>query len=139
MPEQITKTIIAPGITINGNIVGEGDIEIHGHVVGDVKTSHGVVLADGGQLEGKVECSKIVVGGYLQGDVVAKEAVEVGNVGVLLGKVKAPRLQLADGAAVQGEIEMPLSDNRKPLKSQLKPVSVTRTGTEAPAETNGSH
>ena len=141
MPEQITKTVIASGITINGNITGEGDVEIHGHIVGDVKTANAILLAEGGQVHGKVDCAKINVDGYLQGDVAAKASVEVGKVGVLMGKVTTPRLQLADGAAVQGEVVMPIDEARKRPVSALKPTSIApRGGTESaePAATNGA-
>ncbi len=141
MTEQITKTIIASGITIVGNITGEGDVEINGHVIGDVTTANNITLADGSQVEGKAQCKKISVSGYMAGDVDAKEAVEVGKGGVLVGKIKTPRLHLSEDGAIQGEVEMPIADDRKRVKSQLKPMSVAgRSGSEASTSAgNGSH
>jgi cytoskeletal protein CcmA (bactofilin family) len=113
MSDPIKKTIIAPGVIVQGNITGEGDLEIHGRVNGDIKTPGAINLSETGHVEGRADCGKISIGGYLKGEVNAAVSVDIGTAGLVIGKIKTPRFKLEDGASVQADVEMPMTENHR--------------------------
>ena len=57
---------ISSGLSIVGTIVGEGTLEIFGHVEGEVHAST-VQIGDGAQVEGDIVAEELTIGGRVTG------------------------------------------------------------------------
>jgi len=78
-------SLISSGLTIRGDLVGAGDLQVEGKVVGRIEVGH-LVIAEGGVVEG---------------DVVAKA---VGISGRVRGTIRAASVTLSATAKVEGDI-----------------------------------
>ena len=102
----MASTVIAQGITVEGELTSDEDVVVQGTVRGKV-TSRDVVTVDGGAVvEADVTASSVAVGGQVTGNVSASERVDLLPGGRLVGDVKAARLTIADGASFKGNVDM---------------------------------
>src|SRR5580658_11161509 len=61
------ESVIGSELTIEGKIIGGGDVRIAGRFKGDVSVDGNFRIDSGARLEGQVKASVVVVGGELQG------------------------------------------------------------------------
>src|SRR5215469_5343941 len=73
-PASLAPSILSDDLTIEGNIVSEGEVHINGVVKGDV-TARKLTLGEEGAITGTVEADDAVVGGKLAGRLTAKYVV----------------------------------------------------------------
>jgi cytoskeletal protein CcmA (bactofilin family) len=92
-------------LSIKGEIVGEGDLELAGRFEGIVSVNgRGVRGGNGPRWTPISARSNIVVGGKVRGNLNATGRVEILPQGVLTGNLKSGSFAAADGALVKGEI-----------------------------------
>jgi cytoskeletal protein CcmA (bactofilin family) len=102
----MAETIIAQGITIDGEISGDEPVLIEGTVKGKITLSATVTVAEEGVVEADIETTEVQISGTLTGNVAANERVEIAPSGKVIGDIKAPRILIADGAGFKGHIDM---------------------------------
>ena len=102
----MADTIIAQGITIDGEISGDEPVLVEGVVKGKITLSARVTVAQGGQIEADVESTEVEISGSLTGNVQANDRVEITAEGRVVGDIRSPRILIADGAAFKGHIDM---------------------------------
>ncbi|MET0195209.1 MAG: polymer-forming cytoskeletal protein, partial [Hyphomicrobiaceae bacterium] len=80
-----TRSVIDPWLRITGNLEGEAELQIDGHIRGDIR------------------CTKLVIskGATVDGNVTADEVIIRGRV---IGVVRGNRVVLQEGAYVENEI-----------------------------------
>jgi len=83
--ESVTRTTISADLTIEGNVVSKGEVQVDG----DIK--------------GSIRCAALVIGenSEILGDIIAEEIVVRGRV---IGSVHGSRVQLQSTAYVEGDI-----------------------------------
>jgi cytoskeletal protein CcmA (bactofilin family) len=91
-------------LSIKGEIVGEGDLELAGRFEGIVSVNGRVVVGERAEVDADISASTIVVGGKVRGNLNATGRVEILPQGVLTGNLKSGSFAAADGALVKGEI-----------------------------------
>jgi len=104
------ESVIAAELTIEGKIVGAGDVRIAGRFKGDVQVDGNFRIESGARLEGQVRASVVVVGGELQGNIDAARQVDVLSTGVIVGDVKAASITVAAGSRMRGHVEFGWDD-----------------------------
>ena len=98
---------IGKSITINGDLTGEEDLVIEGKVEGKVTLPNSVLtIGANGTIKAEVSAKSVVVIGRVSGNVRGTERVEIQASGIVEGDVIAPRLVVAEGAVVNGSIQM---------------------------------
>lgn len=103
---------IGASVVIEGNVGSSEDLTIAGRVVGDVAArQHVVVVASGARIEGDVVARAVVVQGEVRGSVTCEQRVEVGETGAVHGDIKAPRMMVAEGAALHGRLAVGVSSS----------------------------
>ena len=102
----MSETIIGPTLVVDGEISGTDDLVIRGLVKGSVKLDAGVLLAEGGLVEGRVEGTTVDVAGIMKGDVSARERCQIQAGGKMLGDIRSQRILISDGALFRGKVEM---------------------------------
>lgn len=104
----MAETVIGSSITVDGEILGDEPLVVHGHIKGRVSLREGMYVEPSGVIEADVETREVHVSGQLTGNVIAKERVEIKTGGKITGDIRSPRILIADGALFKGNIDMDL-------------------------------
>ena len=102
---QLSESLIAADLTIEGKIHGTGHVRIAGQFKGDVNVEGDLTIERGAKLTGGVRASKITIAGELEGNVESAQRVELLETGVLTGDLKAGSLTVAAGSRMRGQAE----------------------------------
>ena len=98
---------IGKSISIKGDLTGNEDMVIEGKVEGKVDLPNNqLTIGANGSISAEVHAKSVVVVGRVAGNINGSERVEIQATGVVDGDVRAPRLVVAEGAVLNGAIEM---------------------------------
>ena len=98
---------IGKSITLKGDLSGNEDLVIEGHIEGRVDLPNNqLTIGANGSCAAEVHAKTVVVVGKVTGNVIASERIEIQATGLVNGDVSAPRLIVQEGAVVNGSIEM---------------------------------
>jgi len=106
---------IGKSISLKGDLSGNEDLVVEGHVEGRIDLpSNQLTIGANGSVSAEVHAKTVIVVGKVTGNVSATERIEIQATGLVNGDVCAPRLVVAEGAVVNGSIEM---GNKKPASA----------------------
>ncbi len=121
---------IGASIRIRGDVTGDENLIIQGHVEGTIRVQgHNVTISKTGKVKANIEANQIIVEGELQGDMFGDEKVIIRETGNVLGNIVAPRVTLEDGALFKGSIEM---EPRQKGMASAKPSTPPAQGGDNP-------
>ena len=90
---------IGASIRIKGDVSGDENLIIQGHVEGTIKVQgHNVTISKTGKVNANIVANQIIVEGELQGDMLGEEKVIIRETGNVYGNIVSPRVTLEDGA-----------------------------------------
>ncbi|MHB1272209.1 MAG: bactofilin family protein [Rhodanobacter sp.] len=104
------ESLIAPDITIEGKIEGEGHVRIAGSFKGDVNVRGDLTIELGAKVTGSVRAEKVTIAGELIGNIESAAHVELQQSGALTGDLKAGSLSVAAGSRMRGQAEFGWDD-----------------------------
>jgi cytoskeletal protein CcmA (bactofilin family) len=102
----MATTIIAAGITIEGELTSDDEVEVAGTVKGQLRAQGAVSVSTGAVVEAEVSGSSVAVAGQVTGNVTAQDRIDLQSGARLVGDVKTARLTIADGASFKGNVDM---------------------------------
>ena len=106
-----TVANIGKSITIKGDLNGNEDLVIEGNVEGKVELpDNQLTVGANGSVKAEISAKAVVVVGRVTGNVRGTERIEIQATGVVEGDVSAPRLVVAEGAVLNGSIQMTAGD-----------------------------
>ena len=130
--------MIGKGIQINGDISGDENLMIDGHVEGSIKLdSNEVTVGQGGQVKADVSARLVKIDGQVNGDITGKEKVIISKTGNVRGNIKAPRVLLEDGAVFKGSIDMDPVAKSEPAAAPKKKTNGKSVGGTQPMNLDG--
>jgi cytoskeletal protein CcmA (bactofilin family) len=101
-------TIIGQNTQISGDIRFSGGLHIDGKIKGNVIAEEGsdsiLILSEEGMIEGEVHVPNVMVNGQVTGDVHASDHVELATHARINGNVYYNLLEMAMGAAINGNL-----------------------------------
>lgn len=129
-------SIIGPGMTIVGDCQTDGTVRIEGAVEGSVKAGKAIVIGKQGRVAGDIVTQDAVISGAVEGTVTAASRLELQATCRIDGEVHTRRMQLEEGAVLNGNVVMgpdavkePASDDaRHDEQSRRKPEAATSAG-----------
>lgn len=104
-PDSVIS-IIGPGMKVVGDLTTEGTVRVEGFVEGGIQAGKAVVVGKGGCVVGDVRTQDAVVSGRVEGALVAESRLEIQASAEVSGEVRARRLQIEEGAVVNGTVLM---------------------------------
>ena len=117
---------IGQSIVFKGELTGDEDLEIDGQVEGMVNLkNHQLTIGPNGNLKAEVTAKTIIVIGKVTGNLVAAERIEVQATGIVDGDVRAPRLNVQEGAVLNGSIDMSASGSTSEARKSVTPPSTS--------------
>lgn len=105
-PSDSVISIIGAGMQVVGDCTTDGTLRIEGTVQGTVKAGKAVVVGKDGLVDGHVETQDAVIGGRITGSLQAASRLELQATAVVDGEVRARRMQLEEGAILNGNVTM---------------------------------
>jgi cytoskeletal protein CcmA (bactofilin family) len=105
-PPETVISIIGPGMHVVGECTTDGTLRIEGSVQGSVRAD--------GAVEGDVITQDAVISGRISGTLVAESRLELQATCRIDGEVRARRMQLEEGAILNGIVQM--GENLQPLE-----------------------
>ena len=93
-------SLISSDITIEGNLIGDGELQIDGTVKGDVKVAK-LTIGDTGHVEGTISAEVVEVRGRIIGALSAKQ-VRLYGTAYVDGDITHEQLAMETGAFFQG-------------------------------------
>jgi cytoskeletal protein CcmA (bactofilin family) len=104
-PESVIS-IIGPGMTIVGNCETDGTVRVEGAVQGSIQAGKAVVIGKQGVVTGDITTQDAVISGRVEGTVVAASRLELQATSRIDGEVHTRRMQLEEGAVLNGNVHM---------------------------------
>lgn len=101
-------------LTVKGKVSGGGNLILMGTLEGEFDLNGELVVAPSALVNGEVKAVNVTVSGGFSGSLTAKQKIHLEKSSVVSGRLIAPKLSVADGAVLNGEIEMKKSSESKP-------------------------
>ncbi|MBI1682241.1 bactofilin family protein [Caulobacter hibisci] len=99
-PRPKPASLIAQGLTIRGDVSGDGELHLDCVVIGDIKVGK-LVLGPNGSVEGSIAAQAIEIHGKVKGTVAAR-AVRLYGTAKVDGDIAHEQLAMETGADFQG-------------------------------------
>ncbi len=121
--DRNAPSVIGPDLTINGNLVSKGEVQIDGEVQGDIHGTY-VVIGEKARITGGIVAEEVVVRGHVMGSLRGKR-VMLQSSSHVEGDVFHQALAIEQGAFFEGKSrrsEDPIAGEQKP---EIPAVSTT--------------
>lgn len=105
-------SVIGPGTRLTGEFEAEGSVRIEGTIEGTVRAGKAVVIGKDGVVEGDVFTQDAIIAGTVRGLLVAESRLELQATCRIDGDIRARRIQLQEGAVINGTVQMNQGDSQ---------------------------
>jgi len=116
-----TPTFIGADSVVHGDVRGAGPFVVSGEVHGDGAIDGGLNLSASGRWHGNIEAEQAVVAGHIEGGLTVRDKLEIGYTAVIRGRVVARTIAIAEGAIIDGEIEVTSGGDPQRYEEKRKP------------------
>ena len=103
-PPSHAPTVVGAGMTMKGEIKGEGTVVMLGSFEGDIALEGTLHVGAEARVDANIAATSIVVAGNVRGNLSANTRVEILASGSLTGSVRSGSFTAADGAVVKGDL-----------------------------------
>jgi len=101
--QSSVPSIISADLRITGNLKSDGDIQVDGHVEGDIDSAT-LTIGEGAHVKGHISCESVRVCGTVDGAVKAKSVV-MAKTARVIGDIIHDSLAIEAGAFIEGNIK----------------------------------
>lgn len=105
-----SRSVIGPDLTITGNLISKGEVQVDGIVEGDIHGSH-VVIGESATIQGGIIADEVVVRGHVVGTVRSKR-VMLQSTSQVEGDIFHHSLSIEQGALFEGKSRRTTDDPR---------------------------
>lgn len=101
------SAVLGATIRVKGEISGDENLLIEGHVEGSVSLSaHELTIGKTGKVHANITARTIRIDGEVHGDIAGKEKVVVSSTSNIKGTIVTPKMTLEEGARFKGTIDI---------------------------------
>ena len=100
------KFTMGPNDSLEGKLVYDGSMHVDGRAEGEFHVTGNLEVASGATARALVEAANVTVKGALEGAVTARDKLTLGKNARLSGDIVVRRLQIEDGASLNGHVRM---------------------------------
>ncbi|MBI3313168.1 MAG: polymer-forming cytoskeletal protein [Candidatus Omnitrophica bacterium] len=106
--EDVEEKILDVDASMQGTIAFRDpvNLRINGSFEGKLDTRGNLTIGENAKVKANIQGDRIIIAGKLTGDVLAAESVSVVAPAVIQGNITTPRLSVAEGAVIEGQIAM---------------------------------
>jgi cytoskeletal protein CcmA (bactofilin family) len=136
--ERTGGTVIGETLSVTGNVEGDEDLTVRGRVEGRISITRALVVEATGVLKAECAAKTALVSGVVVGNITATERVELTREARVVGDLCAPKIVVAEGAALRGQVAMGEEEKARAAdrapKSQAAPASAAKGLRPVPAQ-----
>ena len=114
------RSLVGEGTVIIGELRFTDGLRIDGEVQGDVVAfgdgNNILVISEKARVKGKVKGGHVIINGFVQGPVHSTDLLELQPKAAIVGDVRYERLEMHQGATIDGEMKPLKADERPGLK-----------------------
>lgn len=100
------KFTMGPGDSLEGKLVYDGSVHADGKVEGELHVTGNIDVASGANVRALLEGANVTLKGAVEGAVTARDKLTLGKNARLNGDIVVRRLQIDDGATLNGHVRM---------------------------------
>jgi cytoskeletal protein CcmA (bactofilin family) len=101
-----SASVVGRNVRVDGDIRGEENLQIEGHVKGSVILAGNIVVGKAGVVDAQLEANIVVIQGKVTGNVLARKQLEIQPSGSLIGDCTAQSIDIKEGAVFEGRSQM---------------------------------
>ncbi len=131
-PPEAVISIIGAGMSLDGDCETDGSLRIEGTIRGNVRAGKSVAIGKNGLVDGSIFTQDAVISGQVLGSVTAESRLELHSTSHIAGEIYTLRLQVDDGASLQGQVSV--GEVPKGLRMSSEYSRETDKGVEVPQE-----
>ena len=107
-------------VIFKGELVSSEDMTIDGRVEGTIEVrGHGLTIGPDAVIRADVVAQTVIVLGAVTGSITAQHKVDIGEAGSVEGNIHSPRLSMAEGAMLRGQVDVGTRNDDERRRSQL--------------------
>jgi cytoskeletal protein CcmA (bactofilin family) len=100
------KFTMGPNDSLEGKLVYDGHVHVDGRAEGEFRVTGNLDVASGATAKILIEAANVTVKGVVEGSVAARDKLTLGKNARLSGDIVVRRLQIDDGASLNGHVRM---------------------------------
>ncbi len=97
---------MGPGDVLEGKLIYDGSVHADGKIDGELRVTGNIDVASGATVKAQLEGSNVSLKGNVEGAVTARDKLTLGRNAKLSGDIVVRRLQIDDGATLNGHVRM---------------------------------
>lgn len=102
---DMINSVIGDGSSFKGTFIVKGSFQIDGKFEGELKIDGHLVIGPNGKVKtSTIITESITIAGTLIGNIDARREVILIETGRVLGNIEAPKIDVGEGAVIQGEM-----------------------------------
>lgn len=104
--DGLRRFTMGPNDSLEGKLTYDGHVHVDGRAEGELRVSGNIEVASGAKVKALLEASNVTIKGDVEGALNARDKLVLGKNAKLSGDVTARRLQIEDGASLNGYVRM---------------------------------
>ena len=101
------KFTLGPNDSLEGKLTYDGHMTVDGgHAEGEFRIGGNIEIGNGTTVKALLEASNVTIKGVVEGKLTARDKLTLGKSARLNGDVQVRRLQIEDGASLNGYVRM---------------------------------
>jgi cytoskeletal protein CcmA (bactofilin family) len=104
--DGLRRFTMGPNDSLEGKLTYEGHVHVDGRAEGELRVSGNIEVASGAKVKALLEASNVTIKGDVEGSLNARDKLVLGKNAKLSGDVTVRRLQIEDGASLNGHVRM---------------------------------
>jgi cytoskeletal protein CcmA (bactofilin family) len=104
--DGIHRFTMGPNDILEGKLTYDGHVHVDGRAEGEVRVTGNIEVAPGAKVKALLEASNVTIKGDVEGALNARDKLIMGENAKLNGDITVRRLQIEDGASLNGHVRM---------------------------------
>ncbi|HVC76180.1 MAG TPA: polymer-forming cytoskeletal protein [Candidatus Micrarchaeaceae archaeon] len=104
--DGLRRFTMGPNDSLEGKLTYEGHVHVDGRAEGELHVSGNIEVASGAKVKALLEAANVTIKGEVEGALNARDKLVLGKNAKLSGDVTVRRLQIEDGASLNGHVRM---------------------------------
>ena len=104
--DGLRRFTMGPNDSLEGKLTYEGHVHVDGRAEGELHVTGNIDVASGARVKALLEATNVTIKGDVEGTLSARDKLILGKNAKLSGDITVRRLQIEDGASLNGHVRM---------------------------------